>query len=457
MEQVLYGGAVLGQTLEPADTIYAGPIAGPMYPEETWVYKLMSPAGVIKYLRFKLSGAPGVGKKYTFTLILNGAPTAMTFEIADNDTTGNDIVHQIDVVGGDKVSIRIVPTGNPAAVVPAWTSIFSGETDNESLITGGSWWPMHFTAAIEYAQVMCGFTQYDDIEIDHRQVVPTAGTIKNLYVETGVDPGDPPEGFRWTLRKGLPMANTGLTVTIIADDNTGNDLVHTVDVVASDILTLMIEIIDVPGFPRSAWAMTFVADVDGESIVMGGSLDDLNAAATEYLNITSSEIIEWNPVEADERAIGHVSNLKKLYLLLSGSPGVGNSYDFTVRIAGAGSNITVHIHDNDTTGNSGALEDDLALDEYVGLQVVPLGGPTVRDAYWGFVCYIELPRVTMLGIKHADVGVECTDPEWEGTGTHILAEGGAFPGVPTEKGLFYRTDLHKWFMFNGTDWIDLGG
>ncbi len=61
--------------------------------------------GLIKNLRVKLNDSPGVGKKYTFTLTLNGAPTALTLDIAGLDTSGSDMVHEIDVTGGDTIGV----------------------------------------------------------------------------------------------------------------------------------------------------------------------------------------------------------------------------------------------------------------------------------------------------------------------------------------------------------------
>jgi len=60
------------------------------------------------------------------------------------------------------------------------------------------------------------------------------------------------------------------------------------------------------------------------------------------------------------------------------------------------------------------------------------------------------------GIKHKDIGPELTRAEFEVDDSHELEEGTSFPGSPTEKDRFYRTDLHKWYIYNGTTWKDLG-
>ncbi len=61
------------------------------------------------------------------------------------------------------------------------------------------------------------------------------------------------------------------------------------------------------------------------------------------------------------------------------------------------------------------------------------------------------------GIRHIDVGSELTRTEWESQETHELIHGNAFPGSPVERQLFYRDDEHRWYIYNGSTWVWLGG
>jgi len=63
----------------------------------------------------------------------------------------------------------------------------------------------------------------------------------------------------------------------------------------------------------------------------------------------------------------------------------------------------------------------------------------------------------MKGVKHVSVGNILTQAEYEYDAGHDMEAGTSFPGSPTEKDLFYRTDLHKWYVYNGTTWVGLGG
>jgi hypothetical protein len=61
------------------------------------------------------------------------------------------------------------------------------------------------------------------------------------------------------------------------------------------------------------------------------------------------------------------------------------------------------------------------------------------------------------GLRHIDVGPELTKTEWESEESHELVHGTSFPSSPVERQLFYRDDEHKWYIYNGSEWIWLGG
>ena len=61
------------------------------------------------------------------------------------------------------------------------------------------------------------------------------------------------------------------------------------------------------------------------------------------------------------------------------------------------------------------------------------------------------------GLTHIDVGPELTRTEWESEESHALINGTSFPVAPVERQLFYRNDLHEWFIFTGSAWATLQG
>jgi hypothetical protein len=61
------------------------------------------------------------------------------------------------------------------------------------------------------------------------------------------------------------------------------------------------------------------------------------------------------------------------------------------------------------------------------------------------------------GLKHIDVGAELTKTEWESEESHEVVHGTSFSSSPVERQLFYRDDEHKWYIYNGSAWVWLGG
>ncbi len=401
MEQVMSAGWLAN--LSPTATGYNSLTGGESWnATEFFPSRVVSTGGKIKNLRVKLNGTPGAGKEYAFTLMVEGSPTALTLTISDAETKDADTVNEVAVSAGQSVSSRCVPSGTPTARKATWTSMFESTTANESLILGGSGTALDNTS-IEYGQVMSSRILLSATENNFRQVIPTAGTIKNLYIKLNLDPGTSPDAYRFTLRlansgNSYTLTDTALTVTITANDTTGNDTANDVTVAAGDFITMKIEPLNTPSaIPSVIWGMTFVADTDGESIIIGGSLDDLHNTTTEYNSLTGAAYFVWQADETLRYQLGQVCTLKKLYVLLSAVPDTGKKYTFTARIAGASSNVVVEIADTATTGNSSALSDTVADDEYVNLMVVPTSTPDVADAYWGLVSFIAPPVAQAVG------------------------------------------------------------
>lgn len=67
-----------------------------------------------------LTAAPGVGKTRSFTLMVNGAPSALVATVSGTDTEGEDITNTVTLTDDDIVSIKTIPSGSPALARAAW-------------------------------------------------------------------------------------------------------------------------------------------------------------------------------------------------------------------------------------------------------------------------------------------------------------------------------------------------
>lgn len=383
MKQVIFAGR--DNLLNNAATEYNGLMGGLNWNAgEQFRRQIVSAAGTIKYLRVILNVAPGVGEDWVFTLMLNGAPTALTCTIADAATSNSDMANSVAVVVGDSVSLRCATTGSPVAADAYWTTVFDSTTAKESLIMAGTDIAVN-NSATEY-DLLAGGRNWNATEANRRQLIAGAGSISHLYVQLDVDPGFGGDAYRFTLMlNGNP---TALTCTITADDTTGNDVANSVAVVAGDYVSMRCEPLDGPiESPRATYGVKFTATTDGESPLLGGSAQDLDDTLTEYAPL-NAQFQNWTVTEADARQAGQACTLKDLYILLDGAPGAGNSYTFTLRKGGGATLLAVTINDPDTTGSDVANDIAVANDELVGFEVNPASTPTVRVALWGLVCFV---------------------------------------------------------------------
>lgn len=351
----------------------------------------VSTPGTLKNLFIELSAAPGDGQSTTFTVMKNEVATALTVTVADTATTGSDVAHEVAVVAGDVICLRAT-TFPPHGATARWSIMFEGTNAKESLILG-----IGYCDELEtrYNPISHGASESSATENETYQVIPTSGTIKNLYINLDEDAGAPPEGYRFTLRKN--GVSTLLTVTVTANAKTGNDVAHEIAVVAGDYVDLMIEPLNNPSTspaPWPAWGMTFVADTDGESLILGQSKDNPATGATEYHYLTTTNynaLMPWTATEADRYQGGQVTTLKKLYVKLSAAPGGGNSYQLQPRVNVGNSGISVTISNLDTTGNDVVNTDVLANFDDLAISCTPAGTPAAAMVYWGLVGYIEPP------------------------------------------------------------------
>jgi len=59
----------------------------------------------------------------------------------------------------------------------------------------------------------------------------------------------------------------------------------------------------------------------------------------------------------------------------------------------------------------------------------------------------------MAGLIHVSTGESITEPQYESGTGHDLSNGTSFPVAPSERDLYYRSDLHRCYIYNGSDWV----
>ncbi|GAI83166.1 unnamed protein product, partial [marine sediment metagenome] len=213
MEQVFFGGR--HELLHDTNTEYNTLVGGIYFDTSEISHScVVSSDGKIKNLRVKLTGSPGIGKEYVFTLMVNGAPSALTLTISDTETSDADTTHEVDVSAGDTVSLECNPDGTPTVRYATWTSMFEGDTAKESLVLGKGRPEINEATTYIPLGVFDSFSTATAVQVP----CPTSGKLKNFYVSLSAAPGD---GKSWIFTLLVNEVESTLIVTITGANTTG--------------------------------------------------------------------------------------------------------------------------------------------------------------------------------------------------------------------------------------------
>lgn len=344
--------------------------------------------GTIRDFHMRVSVAPGVGKSWTFTLVKNGVDTAVVATISDTAQTGSDLTNSFTVAEGDYVQIKAVGSGTPAAPLLQFSAAFEGTNAKESNLQGGVLWPAvdaaRYSTLTSMFQAVNAFTT----ETDAREVIPTSGTIKRLSMELETAPGSGKSRTYTLYKNGVA---TALTFTISGTATTGSDLSNTVSVSPGDEISLECTGSSTPAASNGAWCAVFVADVDGESLILGGGNATPSNTATRFQSPNFGLNLAWGASESDRYVLTQECTLRKFHVATDGAPGAGTDFTFDLRrnTASPAGTPTVTIADANTTGSDTSNEVTYADGDLVSVRCVPTGTPTADNYRWGIVQFIN--------------------------------------------------------------------
>ncbi len=351
---------------------------------ETQVCQCMPTAGTLGRLFVELTNTQGVaGASYTFTVMVDGSPSTLEVVIAQGSASGSD-TGTIDVTAGQTVSLRCVASAtDPTATVAEWTVQFIGTTEGESICL------THFatsTTDVIYSELQ-GLTIDTAAEVYVQAPIPTPGLFKKLYIDLDVDPGTSPDAYTIALRVGGATKNN--TVTIVANNTSGNKTNVTDVVAAGNLVDFICTPVSTPSTQcHCAIGIVFVSDTDGESLIMGGSSSYYPSSSdNEFLCLCGTGSADW--LVSVLHSLILECTVRNLYVVLSGSPGTGNSYTVSItKTIDTALGLTVTISGAATSGNDTAHSYDAVDGDRVKIKSVPASSPTARTIHIGLVAYI---------------------------------------------------------------------
>ena len=365
--------------------------------------------GVISNWRIILGTAPGAGKSRTYTLRINGTSSGYNVTISNTDTTGEN-TGSVTVFPGDFISVRSSLSGGPAGSSTRWSSLFTPNTANVSLMMGGvgNGFISASSNTVAHLAANGGPVLISTSEHLVEQVIATPGTIKNLYIHTpglGFGTGN---GVLFTVRKN--GVDTALLVDIaVGSGSNGSNTADSVSVVAGDVISLSQSPHGlVFSLRQASWGATFISDNDDEHNLFGNAID-MDDTNTEYTGLGKGRIPNTDFQTSTDifPTTGQACTLKDFRVLLQTDPGGSASFAFTVRNAGSDGNQTITVSSGSTTGTDAVNTDVIIDDALINIKVVPTGTPAITTPSMAWSCIVGTGAVVAPIVGIPDLATLC--------------------------------------------------
>ena len=401
---------------------------------EERVQRLWLEWGVFRYFRFRLDDPVPANNALTVTVRINEVDTAMAFTLNTGDQEAI-APGPLEILALDRVDLKMTVTGAGVGIgIGRWNIEFAPMTGSKSVYghtqtDGNALSPIYYSA-------FAGFSNaggHNAVE-PCVSVSPCDGTITHLgvIIEGAQIIGSLADSHQWLLVK-----STDNGTTWIDQDGTGGTpdtrvtLPHlgshyhystfTLSVSAGDLFYVRYDNLRaVPAFAINVYggiSLVFDPATDGEFIVPGLTVDDLNPVATEY---SPGAGANGDVSIAPDGALAGVSTitLSKFRLFLENAPGATKQYQFDFTTGGS----TSPVSNGPTLTMTGTDKADIDPDHQIvvssasqqfTLREVPTNMPTAGVMTWGLVGKAGIQTVQPPG---SDVAIGSIGPyawiEW---------------------------------------------
>jgi hypothetical protein len=288
----------------------------------------------------------------SMTLYKNGSATALTVSWSASTVAVMDATNEVSVVAGDTVCwyVDSGSTGTANWAACSYCCGFRGTYYNNDCLWGCANPNITLGTNANYYMSAGGQPVGTSSSTNsYRIVCPTAGVLKNLYVNLGTAPG---AGTSRTCTLYKAGSAQTLTCTISNTATSASDTTHTVTVAAGDSFEFNFTLSGSPASTTFSVGMTFTSTNRGEVPSIGAAVN-YTINATDYTGLSGA--LQGGNTEAQVICSSGLFSLKNWYALASGVPGQ------TVTIAarrtnadavGAGGTMSSTIGSAATTANS---------------------------------------------------------------------------------------------------------
>lgn len=345
---------------------------------------LIKVAGTLSSFRFKISTAPAAGKTWVFTIVVNGSDSAVTCTISNPNTTCNTGANTAAVASGDRVYLKISPTGTPTAVQINASVIYETSTSGQSAFWGTSLDQTIASNLTRYTPMIGNrSTLCTTVNTACRLVAPMSGTLKRLTIRTTAAPGGSDTAV-FTVRQN--NADTSLTCTVSGAGTTCNDDSNTVSVTVSDTIELKVVTSATAATLgwNHGWVFESATNLSHPLFVSGANLSSTTVRYNPVQGMGNLAVTDT--VEADIQQLGQANmSLSNMYALVSVAPGTGRSWAGVLNIGGSATGQDVTIADTNTAGLDLGDAVAVAQDDLLSVLWTPTALPATAQMFLSFV------------------------------------------------------------------------
>jgi hypothetical protein len=314
--------------------------------------------GTISKVYVWVANAPGSGKKWEIQVRVDDATDPNKVTIQDTATSASLAIAK-KFNAGQNVVLYVTPTSLPTATTMYFCIDYAPTATNHTYTMSD------YSNCTTYAIAPAGNCVANN---NDRIIFPCAGTVYAFYARLTADTGTSGTRVLTVQKNGASTWEGHATAMTVIFDNTGQvkgTTSNSFTVAAGDTLRIVPSYTGTPTASYVGTAIDFVPDAP---------YTDHFPVFSYHTNIgmttgTSGYLFLWNGNSGSSATAisDYVRQLviKRMEVLLSSSPGSGNTYDITVNEDGSASAATVHIADLGTTGN-----------------VEPTGGVTIEEGHY---------------------------------------------------------------------------
>lgn len=207
-------------------------------------------------------------------------------------------------------------------------------------------------------------------------------------------------------------------------------------------------------------------------VISSGSFNPLSNTVTEYNSIFWHKPPNWNSGEFRRQEMsGGTFKITGFYVELDGSPGIGSTYQFTIRLNGADTNLSVSITGSDTQKFIVDQNVNVTPTDKIGIECTPTSTPTIRSATWSITfesegegtSYIVNGQQNLLnGAVPSESNQLMGGSDWAATSigsvnkNNIIPLSGVFRDLYIELDGVAGTGSNGWIFTIGTNGTDTG-